>query len=76
MSGAGGSECGSTPYGETRYTYTRAQAIGDGLLIDVTETAKEKGFKIPVAVTSNLMFSWIVPSAEARKYGQEQIGRL
>jgi hypothetical protein len=34
------------------HVYTRAQALEDGGLIDVTETAKEAGFKIPVAVTA------------------------
>lgn len=33
------------------YSYTRAQAIADGELIDVTESAKHEGFKIPVAIT-------------------------
>ena len=33
------------------YSYTRAQAIADGELVDVTEAAKHVGFKIPVAVT-------------------------
>ena len=36
------------------YSYSRKQAIEDGVLIDVTETAKEAGFKFPVAVTSAL----------------------
>jgi hypothetical protein len=34
------------------YSYSRKQAIEDGVLIDVTEWAKECGFKIPVAVTA------------------------
>ncbi len=34
------------------YTYTRAQAIEDGVLIDVSEMAKEAGIKWPVAVTA------------------------
>lgn len=33
------------------YTYTRAQAIADGVLVDVSEAAKEAGYKIPVALT-------------------------
>ena len=32
-------------------SYTRKQAIADGVLIDVTETASEAGFRIPVALT-------------------------
>jgi hypothetical protein len=34
------------------YSYTRKQAIKDGVLIDVTKQAKETGFKVPVAITS------------------------
>lgn len=41
-------------FGEPIYIYTRKQAIEDGVLIDVTETAKEAGFKVPVAVTCAL----------------------
>jgi hypothetical protein len=40
--------------GEVVYRYTRAQAIEDGVLIDVTETAAEVGFKYPTAVTAAL----------------------
>lgn len=31
--------------------YTRAEAIEDGFLVDVTDVAREAGFSIPVAVT-------------------------
>jgi hypothetical protein len=33
------------------HRYTRAEAIADGVLIDVSATAKEAGFQYPVAVT-------------------------
>lgn len=33
------------------HRYTRAQAIEDGVLIDVTSTAKEAGIRYPVALT-------------------------
>jgi hypothetical protein len=32
--------------------YTRAQAIADGVLVDVSTLAKEAGFHIPVAMTA------------------------
>ena len=32
-------------------SYTRADALADGQLIDVTQTAKEAGFRLPVALT-------------------------
>lgn len=41
---------------EVIHTYTRAQGIADGVLVDVTETAREAGFKFPVALTSALYF--------------------
>jgi len=34
------------------HRYSRADAIRDGVLIDVSEAAKEAGFKFPVALTS------------------------
>ena len=36
------------------YAYTRAQAIADGVLIDVSATAREAGFRAPVAITHAL----------------------
>ena len=34
------------------YSYSRKQAIEDGVLIDVSPVAKEAGFNYPVAITS------------------------
>ena len=39
--------------------YTRAQAIEDRLLIDVSSTAKECGFNFPVAVTLSVFVDYI-----------------
>ena len=36
-------------------TYTRAQAIEDGMLHDVSEMAREAGFVFPVAVTAAVL---------------------
>ncbi len=36
------------------YTYSRAQAIEDGVLVDVTEMAREAGFVWPVAITAGV----------------------
>jgi len=56
--------------------YTRADAINDGQLIDVTETAKEAGFLYPVAVTQAVWADYVVPDERSRKYGQDEVGRL
>ena len=56
--------------------YTRAQALKDGELIDVSQVAKEAGFKYPVAITRNLWHSWVEPTTKAKEYGQDTQGRL
>jgi hypothetical protein len=38
-------------FGHVIHSYTRAQALADGVLVDVTEAAREVGFKSPVAMT-------------------------
>lgn len=57
------------------YRYTRAQAIADGVLIDLTEWAKETGFRIPVACTAAVWHEYIVPSEELGESGQSERGR-
>ena len=52
--------------------YTRAQAIEDGQLIDLTEWARETGFRYPVAVTTGV-WAYIEPPADAA--GQDVRGR-
>jgi hypothetical protein len=47
------------PWGEPIHSYTRAQAIADGVLVDLTTATDDKGqrlcpqagFKVPVAIT-------------------------
>ncbi len=58
------------------YSYTRKQALEDGVLIDVTETAKEAGFVVPVAVTNGLYAEYIEPSESLKNLGQTTNGRL
>ena len=36
-----------SPFGEVVYAYSRAQAVADGVLIEVTKTAQEVGIKFP-----------------------------
>jgi hypothetical protein len=42
-------------FGEVIFTYTRAQAIADRVLVDVTPAALLAGFRFPVAATAALM---------------------
>ncbi|MGD9818891.1 MAG: DUF6573 family protein [Desulfomonilaceae bacterium] len=59
------------------YSYTRAQALADGVLIDVTAQAKTLGFRVPVAVTDHLYNGYVafVPPG-LKSEGQSTAGRL
>ena len=61
---------------EVLSVYTRAQAIEDGQLIDVSKEAAEAGITIPVAVTQAVWAQYISPDNRSRKYGQSESGRL
>lgn len=59
-------------------TYTRQQAIDDGVLIDVTEKAKEVGFSIHTVVTAavwNECVAWFDDDTRRQLY-QDESGRL
>jgi len=59
---------------EVIYAYTRAQALEDGVLVDVTETAREAGIKFPVAMTRAVWVNHVeVPEGVAC---QDERGRL
>ncbi len=63
---------------EVIHTYTRAQAIEDGILIDITETARESGFRWPVAITQAAWLDSVAWTDEdsSRQTYQDQSGRL
>lgn len=54
--------------------YTRAQAIEDGFLVDVSELAKEAGIVYPVAITSALNYD--ISTIPAGHSYQDYTGRL
>jgi hypothetical protein len=68
----------SAIFGEPVSIYTRAQAISDGLLIDFSATAREAGFRIPVAMTLAAWddcLAW--PKRDSkRQTAQDEAGRL
>lgn len=63
-------------WGEPISRYTRQQALDDGVLVDVSVTAREAGFTIPVAVTHRVWTELIVPDAASREVGQSEAGRI
>jgi len=56
--------------------YTREQAIEDGFLVDVSDMAKEAGFKWPVAVTRSVWDKVVTPALHDAQHGQSEKGRL
>ncbi len=65
----------ATEFGPVISVYTRAQAIADGILVDVSDTAREAGFKIPVAVTRAVWDS-LVALPDGYRGFQDERGRL
>jgi hypothetical protein len=56
------------------YTYTRAQALADGVQVDVTTTAREAGITFPVFLTRAVFDQYVtVPPGVA---AQDEAGRL
>ncbi|MFJ5811747.1 DUF6573 family protein [Streptomyces sp. NPDC093093] len=70
----------SGPFGPVIHTYSRADAIADGVLVPVPENlAKEAGFRFPVALTSAAWadcVKWTDADGEAQRTPQDETGRL
>lgn len=67
-------ETNNSPFGDVIYQYTRAQAIEDGTLIDVTETAREAGITFATAVTAAVWEHCVTVPQTAS--WQDESGRL
>ena len=78
MSNASNDRNAESFFGKVISTYTRAQAIDDGVLIDVGDMAQEAGFKLPVAMTTAAWADCVDWSADDsdRQVHQDQSGRL
>ena len=62
------------PFGPVIYSYTRAQAVADGVQVEVTKTANEAGIKFPVFLTRTVFDAYVeVPPGVT---GQDEAGRL
>ena len=61
-------------FGPVIYRYMRAQAILDGVLVDVTTMAGEAGLKFPTAITAAAWADYVVVPAGLPH--QDELGRL
>ncbi len=65
-------------FGEVISTYSRVQALEDGVLVDASEMAMEAGFRIPVAVTAAAWANCVAwtDAVSERQVHQDPSGRL
>ena len=66
-------------FGPVIFSYSRAQAIADGVLVEVTAMARQAGFQWPVALTHAVWEDCVVGTqadSEAQGVHQDQDGRL
>jgi hypothetical protein len=61
---------------EVIHVYSRADALADGVLVDVSELAREAGFKFPVALTSAVYNDCVAWDNAKEKAYQDESGRL
>ena len=59
---------------EVIHSYTRREALADGVLVDLSALAREAGFCWPLAVT-RAVWGLLEPSEELKKEGQSWTGR-
>ena len=65
-------------FGDVISTYTRAQALEDGVLIDPGTMAAKAGFRWPVAITADAWVDCVAWTKDdsAKQIHQDQAGRL
>ena len=62
------------PFGPVIYSYTRAQALADGVQVDVSTVAAKAGIRFPVFLTRGVYDAYVtVPEGVT---GQDESGRL
>jgi len=64
----------NSPFGEIIYSYTRKQAIADGVQVDISSAAKEAGIRFPVFITRTAFDAYV--TVPPNLSGQDEAGRL
>ena len=64
----------ASPFGEVTYAYARAQAVADGVQVEVTKIAQEAGIRFPMFLTRSVYEAYVTvpPGVTA----QDEAGRL
>jgi hypothetical protein len=63
-----------SPFGEVIYAYTRAQALADGVQVEVSKVAAEAGIKMPVFLTRTVFEKYVTVPPDV--IAQDEAGRL
>ena len=63
-----------TPNFDLVYSYTRAQAVADGVQVEVTKTAQEAGIKFPMFLTRAVYEAYVTVPPDVT--AQDEAGRL
>ena len=63
-----------SPFGKVIYAYIRAQAIADGVQVDVSTVAAEAGIRFPVYLTRSVFDAYVTVPPDVS--GQDEAGRL
>src|SRR5436190_23418922 len=62
------------PFGWVIYSYTRAQAVADGVQVEVSKVAAEAGIRFPVFLTRTVYDAFVTVPPDVT--GQDEAGRL
>jgi hypothetical protein len=65
---------GITAFGPVVYSYTRAQAVADGVQVEVSKVAAEAGIRFPVFLTRTVYDAYVTVPPDVS--GQDEAGRL
>lgn len=63
-----------SPFGQVVYAYTRAQALADGVQVDVSTVAGEAGIRFPVFLTRAVYDAYVTVPPNVK--GQDEAGRI
>ena len=58
------------------FSYTRAQALADGALVDASTMAREAGIRFPVTLTAAAWGEAVTMTPAAKQAGCDEVGRL
>jgi hypothetical protein len=64
----------NSPFGEVIYSYTRSQAVADGVQVEVSKTAQEAGIRFPVFLTRAVYDAYVTVPPDVSC--QDEAGRL